>query len=113
MDFTVIHEFPPLELEKAWHSFLANADLPTHYTGPEFFLEKHLARRHPFAVLAIGREGVAGVLTGLHGSHRTVSGLAVRPQVCLGHNADINAVTGAFVEGFASRSWFLRFGRGV
>ena len=54
MDFTVIHEFPPLELENAWRSFLAHAHLPTHYTAPEFFLEKYLAHFHPFAVLAIG-----------------------------------------------------------
>jgi hypothetical protein len=57
MDFTVIREFPPIELESAWRTFLTHADFPTHYTAPEFFLEKHLARRHLFAVLAIERSG--------------------------------------------------------
>jgi len=104
MDFTVIREFPPVELENAWRSFLAHAHLPTHYTAPEFFLEKHLARRHPFAVLAIGRGGVAGVLTGLHESHRTVSGLAARPQVCLNHCAASNAVTKALVDGLLAEA---------
>jgi hypothetical protein len=104
MDFTVIHAFPPVELEQAWRSFLTRADFPTHYTAPEFFLEKHLTRLHPFAVLAIGQGGISGVLTGLHESHRTVSGLTVRPQVCLDHCADINSAANALMDGLRAEA---------
>jgi hypothetical protein len=37
MDFAVIREFPLRGLETAWRGFLAQAELPTHYTAPEFF----------------------------------------------------------------------------
>jgi hypothetical protein len=104
MDFAVIREFPLRGLETAWRGFLAQAELPTHYTAPEFFLEKHLARLHPFAILAFGRSGITGVLTGLHESDRTVSGLAVRPQVCLHQGADRNAVTEAFIDGLRAEA---------
>lgn len=78
-------------------------ELPRHYIAPEFFLEKHLAARSPFAVLAMRREEVVGVLTGLHESSRTISGLPARTQICL-QDADDEGAMGALVTGLLAEA---------
>jgi hypothetical protein len=79
---SVLHGFPPRELEDQWRSFLGQADCPSAYTTPEFFLEPYWEGRRPFAILAFELGEVVGVLTGLHLRDRLISGLPSRPQLC-------------------------------
>ena len=79
----VTRTFPTPEIEQSWRDLLGRVELPSHYIAPEFFREEHLQSRRPFAVLAIQRGAAVGVLTGMHGPNRTVSGLPSRAQICL------------------------------
>jgi Acetyltransferase (GNAT) domain len=88
----VTRTFPTLEIEDGWRDLLGRVELPSHYTAPEFFREEHLRPRRPFAVLAIQRGTAVGVLTGMHGPNRTVSGLPSRAQICLDHPGNEEAM---------------------
>jgi hypothetical protein len=79
----LIRSFPTPEIEESWRNLLGRVELPSHYTAPEFFREEHLQSRRPFAVLAIQRGAAVGVITGMHGPNRTVSGLPTRSQIRL------------------------------
>jgi hypothetical protein len=67
---------------------LANADFPTHYTAPEYFLEPAFRENRAFAVLSLSEGDVTGVLTGLREGDSVRSGLSVRPQIALSRSAD-------------------------
>ncbi len=41
-------------IETAWRACMADSDLPTHYTAPDYFCEPVLSDKKPFAVLSIG-----------------------------------------------------------
>jgi hypothetical protein len=86
--YTILHEFPPLELELAWRDCLDRVECPAHYNAPEYFRETSLASERRFAVLAMEQGRVAGVLTGgYEGSHVTC-GYTSRPQVCVDERRD-------------------------
>jgi Acetyltransferase (GNAT) domain len=99
MEFQIIRAFPGANVETAWRSLLTRVELPSHYTAPEFFLEEHLANRRPFAVLSMQQGAVTGVLTGVHEGKTTMSGLPVRPQICLDRRTDKIAASQALVRG--------------
>src|SRR5580700_12023357 len=86
-----LHDFPARELEGHWRQFLSQADSPSAYTAPEFFLEPYWEGKNPFAILAFIRGEVVGVLTGLHLRDRVVSGLPSRPQICTKDNNEESA----------------------
>ncbi len=81
--FSVLHGFPPRELEERWRDLLGRVDYPGAYQTPEFFLEPFWEGKHPFAILAFKQGEMVGVLTGLHLRHRILSGLPSRPQLCI------------------------------
>lgn len=99
VEFKVVRAFPAPDIEAGWRSLLVRVDLPSHYTAPEFFLEKHLSSRRPFAVLSVHEGKVTGVLTGLHEPHRTISGLPERPQLCLDRHTDQHAGIHSLMSG--------------
>lgn len=84
---SVLHDFPAPDLDKRWRDFLKQADSPSAYTTPEFFLEPYWAGKCPFAILAFNKEEVVGVLTGLHLGDRVTSGIPFRPQLCTKDNS--------------------------
>jgi hypothetical protein len=86
--YHILHRRPEGLIEALWRACLADADFPTHYTAPEYFLEPLLRRSKPFAILSLAGEQVTGVLTGLHQGDHVQSGLSVRPQVAFSRNAD-------------------------
>jgi hypothetical protein len=80
---SILHGFPPPELEERWRTFLGRADSPSAYDTPEFFLEPFWEGKHPFAILAFKQLEMVGVLTGIHLCDRVISGLPFRPQLCV------------------------------
>jgi hypothetical protein len=86
--FRILHGPPGGAIDFAWRSCLADSDLPTHYTTPEYFLEPALRDQRPFAILSIDGNEVSGVLTGVNGGAHVKSGVSVRPQVALSRRAD-------------------------
>ncbi len=86
--FRVLQRFPSVCIEKKWRAFLADADYPSHYTAPEFFLEPAFRDRNPFAVLSLVGDEVTAVLTGINDGGRIQSGLSVRPQIAFSRRAD-------------------------
>jgi hypothetical protein len=102
--FFILHEFPGPELEAAWRDCLSRVECPAHYDAPEFFLDPRLARDRLFAVLALEQDKVVGVLTGLHERNEAVSGLASRPQVCLGHSANADTGADALIRGLLAET---------
>lgn len=99
MEFNVMWAFPAPDVEKAWRNLLHRVELPTHYTAPEFFLEKRLSSRRLVAVLSMHQGIATGVLTGAHASHRTMSGLSVRPPLCLDRHTDKRAGIQSLMRG--------------
>lgn len=76
--------YPNRDVEEVWRALLSKVELPSHYVGPEFFLEERFSPKRPFAILAMkGKDIVTGVLTGMHEPRGTVSGLECRNQVCI------------------------------
>src|SRR5258708_4800332 len=86
VDFSVLHAFPQRELEVRWRDFLRQADCPSAYETPEYFLEPYWEGKRPFAIQALRQGEVVGVLTGLHLHDRVISGLPARPQLCITNN---------------------------
>ena len=99
MDHKILHCFPDPALQAAWRDCLRRVPCPSHYVAPEYFLEPFLAAQQPFAVLALDKDTVVGVLTGLHRGQHVICGLESRPQVCIDPTQDKTAVTKTLMEG--------------
>ncbi len=107
-DFTILHEFPTPELERAWRDCLSRVELPSHYNSPEIFLEPRLPKyfigTSPFAVLAFDQGRVVGVLTGQHEGDHVMAGIPSRPQICLDKTADSEAALDALARGLLAEA---------
>lgn len=97
--FTIVHEFPPSELETAWRECLARVDLPSHYNAPEYFLSPLWKGKRPFAVLARQGLKITGVLTGIHDGKNLISGLQSRPQICFDSTSDRDSTEQSLAQG--------------
>ena len=104
MKWIVVTKSPNLKTRKLWEEFLAFAELPTHYTTPNFFVDPYIGSGDRFAVLAMEGDTVAGVITGVDEGRKIVSGLAVRPQSAFKVGADRDAVAVALFEGIVAQS---------
>lgn len=102
--FVILHGFPPPELEAAWRKCLARAEVPAHYDCPEFFVERHWVGERHFAVLALDRSAVVGVLTGQHLGKEVLSGLRSRPQICVDRTADTDAALANLARGLLAEA---------
>jgi len=99
MNYSILHDFPPPEVEKAWRDGLSRVDCPSHYNGPEFFLDPLYRGTQRFAILALNKQAAVGVLTGAHFGDEVVCGLPTRPQVCFSKSVDPTAAGEALTQG--------------
>lgn len=97
--FCVLRDQPSAPLRARWQACLADADFPTHYTAPEYFLEPAFCGKGPFAVLSLSGGAVTGVLTGIHDRGCVQSGLSVRPQIAVSRSADRSRAINSLVAG--------------
>jgi len=104
----ILHDFPSPGVEAAWRDFLERVDIPAHYNSPEFFREPHLRANRPFAVLALQKERVAGVLTGIHEGDQVSCGTDTRPQICLDKTIDLAPPVEALVQGLLAEATSAR-----
>jgi hypothetical protein len=102
--FAIFHDFPPPEIERAWRAFLSRLAYPTHYDSPEFFVERHWVGTRHFAVLALNRGAVVGVLTGQHRRNEVLAGLRSRPQICIDPDDDANAALRSLAQGLLAEA---------
>jgi hypothetical protein len=102
--FLILHDFPSPDVEQAWRDCLSRVEAPSHYNCPEFFKEPVWTGKRPFAVLALDRGSVIGVLTGLHEGTQVISGLQSRPQICLDITADATAALGDLARGLLTEA---------
>lgn len=103
MVYKVFTEHPDELWTRKWNDFLADALFPTHYTTPNFFVDPFVRGGRRFAVLALENEKITGVLTGVDSGKSIVSGLFVRPQICLSKMANRRETAGAFLEGMREK----------
>ncbi len=81
MDYKILETSPDSETLLQWQEFLADAEFPTHYTTPNFFVDPYIRGGKRFAVLVYEEnKKIAAVLTGVDDGQKLVSGFAVRPQ---------------------------------
>jgi hypothetical protein len=104
MEFKILREFPSAELERVWREYLTRLECASHYDAPEYFLEPLWAQRNPFAVLAMDRNRVCGVLTGLRPDNNVVCGLPSRPQISVDPTADSAVILNTLAQGLLSIS---------
>lgn len=97
--FRILRERPTGPIETGWRSCLADCDLATHYTAPEYFLEPSLRGKTPFAILAMIDGDVSAVLTGVHLGDRLQSGLSQRPQIAFSRRADRSRAMNSLIAG--------------
>lgn len=97
--YHILHDRPGGLIEALWRACLADADFPTHYTAPEYFLEPRLRNKGPFAILSLSGEEVTAVLTGTNDGAYVQSGLSVRPQIALSRRADRARAMTALIKG--------------
>jgi hypothetical protein len=83
---------------------LSRVEVPAHYDCPEFFEERHWTGERHFAVLALNRGSVVGVLTGQHRGNEVLSGLRSRPQICVDMTADTNAALSSLARGLLAEA---------
>lgn len=100
-DFTPL---PPPDVEEAWRDCLSRVEAPAHYNCPEFFKEPVWIGKRPFAVLALDRGSVIGVLTGLNEGAQVLSGLQSRPQICLDTTAEATAALSGLARGLLNEA---------
>jgi len=86
-------------IEAQWRDCLAEADFPTHFVTPEYFLEPMLRGKRPFAILSLSGEDVTAVLTAVHDGGRVQSGLSVRPQIAFSRRADRSLAMSNLIAG--------------
>src|SRR5437660_2666505 len=106
--FHILHRRPEGQIEALGRSCLADADFPTHYTAPEYFLEPGFRNKGPFAILSLSGEEVTAVLTGTHDGAYVQSGQSVRPQIVFSRRADrvramTNLVDGLLLEAASAK----------
>ena len=106
--YHILHRQPGGLIEELWRDCLADADFPTHYTAPEYFLEPGFRNKGPFAILSLSGEEVTAVLTGIRDDAHVQSGLSVRPQIVFSRRADraramANLVDGLLVEAASAK----------
>jgi len=103
--FVILHDFPPSEIERAWRDCLRRVECPAHYDSPEYFREpSSLIGKNPFAILAVDRGAVTGVLTGLHKGNGVLSGLRSRPQICIDATTDSGVVVDSLARGLLTEA---------
>jgi Acetyltransferase (GNAT) domain len=102
--FMLLHEFPKPEIESAWRGFLGRVELPSHYCAPEFFKEPFWSGKTPFAVLALDKDKVVGVVSGIHGDGDIQCGLPCRPQICIDDTEDQDAIELALTQGLMAEA---------
>src|SRR5208282_5773725 len=104
MNFMIIHDFPPADLEKAWRDGLTRVELPSHYDAPECFREPIWEGKSGFAVLALEHGAVAGVLTGTHEGDQISGGLPSRPQIWVASTKDADTTLDALARGLLAEA---------
>jgi hypothetical protein len=106
--YDILDRRPADLIEARWRACLADADFPTHYTAPEYFLEPAFRNKGPFAILSLSGDEVTAVLTGTNDGAYVQSGLSVRPQIVFSRRADrvramTNLVDGLLVEAASAK----------
>ena len=106
--YHILHRRPEGLIEALWRACLADADFPTHYTAPEYFLEPGFRNKGPFAILSLSGKEVTAVLTGTNDGAYVQSGLSVRPQIVFSRRADrvramTNVVDGLLLEAASAK----------
>ena len=106
--YHILHSRPEGQIEALWRACLADADFPTHYTAPEYFLEPGVRNKAPFAILSLSGEKVTAVLTGTNNGACVQCGLSVRPQILFSRRADrvramTNVVSGLLEEAASTK----------
>ena len=102
--FVILHDFPSSEIERAWRDCLRRVEFPAHYYSPEFFREPDWEGKSPFAILAVDRGLITGVLTGLHEGNQVISGLQSRPQICVDPTADTRVALDSLARGLLAEA---------
>jgi hypothetical protein len=102
--FVILHDFPSSEMDRAWRDCLRGVEFPAHYNSPKFFQEPYWAGKSPFAILAMDRGLVTGVLTGLHEGNQVISGLQSRPQICVDARADSRVALDGLARGLLAEA---------
>jgi hypothetical protein len=104
MDFKILREFPSPDLERTWRDYLTCVEIPSHYDAPEFFVEPIWSDQKRFAVLAIEKDRIAGVITGLHKGKNVICGLPSRPQISIDRTADTKATLDGLARGLLTEA---------
>lgn len=102
--FLIVRSFPELGLEKDWREYLTRVEVPSHYNAPEFFLAPYWTGKRPFAILALDKGRIVGILTGVHEGDEVVSGLSTRPQICFDKDADVLAAGDVLTRGLLAEA---------
>lgn len=102
MNYLVLNSFPDTAIRKSWNTFVANAELATHYTTPNYFADPYV-KGERFAVAAVDdSDNFQAVLTGVKKGDHVTSGLFSRPQISFRKGTDIDKATNALVDGLAA-----------
>lgn len=105
MKFIILDQFPDAEIEARWNEFLADAEMATHYSAPDFFIDPFAGGGKRFAILVIDEnKSIVAVLTGVEDGNIVESGLAVRPQIAFRRGANCAAAAVAMAEALIQKA---------
>lgn len=99
MNWKILTEAPDEIWTKKWNDFLDRAQVPTHYSTPDFFVDPFIRGGERFAVLALEDDEITGVLTGVDAGKSIISGLPNRPQTAFRKDVDQMKTVGNLVKG--------------
>src|SRR5260370_38401031 len=109
--YHILHRQPGGLIETLWRDCLADADFPTHYTAPEYFLEPGFRNKGAFAVLSLSGEEGTAILTGTNDGAYVQSGLSVRPQIAFSRPANPLRAMATVLDGLLLEAEPPRWGR--
>lgn len=104
MSYQILTEYPNEKTLAEWNDFLGNAEFPTHYATPNFFVDPFIRGGEKFAVLTRDETGkITAVLTGTDDGVKLNSGFAVRPQTCFRRGADLSKTARNLLAGLREK----------
>ena len=104
LSWKILTEAPDAVWTRKWKDFLKTVSLPTHYTTPDFFPDPFVRGGEKFAALALDKNEIVAILTGIDDGKSIVSGLANRPQIIFGKNIDRSRAVQSLIGGLSEKN---------
>lgn len=104
MDYAILRSPLQDSWVSSWNECLDASEFATYRTAPEFFDDPYFAQKQPFAIVAVERGTVHGVVTGAIEGRDIRCGSSGSPQVCIRRSSDRRLVGRTLAAGLRAHA---------